>query len=106
MEILYFLNISIQFCNLTDHVNVINSQLCEWLKRAELHQAPNPYSRGFFKKEGEQLSAITEVDATPVKDFFTVLCVGEDIFEHCHFPVSHSDNSQLDSCQYCCFIVM
>ena len=61
----------------SDHINVINSQLCEWLKRAELHQAANPYSRGFFKKEGEKLPPITEIDATPAKDFFTVLCVGE-----------------------------
>ena len=58
-------------------MNVINGQISEWLRHAELKQAPNPYSRGFFKKDADQLPIVSEIDGTSVKDFFTVLCIGE-----------------------------
>ena len=41
-----------------------------------MRQAPDPYKR-FFKKEGEKLPPVVELDGSVARDFFTALCVGE-----------------------------
>ena len=56
---------------------MIDVQLSEWLRGASMHQAPNPFSRAFFRKEAEQQPRVTEMDGGTARDIFTVLCVGE-----------------------------
>lgn len=61
-----------------DQHHVTDVQMSEWLSKASLHQAANPFSRGFFRspKESEHQPPVTEIDGSMVKDMFTVLCVG------------------------------
>ena len=58
----------------SDHVHIINSHLAEWLFNASVEEAPNPYSRGIFKKESQAL--VTEPDGSVCRDFFTLLNIG------------------------------
>lgn len=60
-----------------DNLNVLCAQLADWLKHASVHQAANPFSRGLFRREGEQRPHVTEIDGTTSKQFFTVLCIGQ-----------------------------
>ncbi|ELU06156.1 hypothetical protein CAPTEDRAFT_227527 [Capitella teleta] len=62
-----------------DQHHVTDVQMSEWLSKASLHQAANPFSRGFFRspKESEHQPPVTEIDGSMVKDMFTVLCVGQ-----------------------------
>ena len=48
--------------SISDHVHIINSHLAEWLFNASVEEAPNPYSRGIFKKESQAL--VTEPDGS------------------------------------------
>ena len=54
----------------------MNCQIVDWLKNASLQQAPNPYSRGIFKKETNE-DPVTEIDGVITKSFFTVLSIGK-----------------------------
>ena len=68
-------DVTLCLVRISDHVNVVNTQLSDWLRHASLNQAPNPYSKGFFRKD--QQPPVTEVDGTPSREFFTALCIGE-----------------------------
>ncbi len=61
---------------LTEQAHVVSSQMVEWLRRASLQQAPNPYSRGMFGK-GSQQPPVTEIDGIVTKNFFTALSIGK-----------------------------
>ena len=61
----------------TEHQHVIDVQLSEWLRGASMHQALNPFSRSFFKKEADQQPRVSEIDGSAARDIFTVMCVGE-----------------------------
>lgn len=60
-----------------DNLNVLCAQLADWLKNASVHQAANPFSRGLFRREGDQRPPVTEIDGTSSKHFFTALCIGQ-----------------------------
>ncbi len=60
---------------LSEQKRIISCQIVEWLKNVSLHQGANPYSRGLFKKDGNE-DFVVEMDGTPAKGSFTVLCVG------------------------------
>ena len=73
----------------SDNLNVLCAQLADWLKNASVHQAANPFSRGLFRREGEQRPLVTEVDGTSSKHFFTALCIGkmgkDDGYDHQYY---------------------
>ena len=54
----------------------MNCQIVDWLKNASLQQAPNPYSRGIFKKETNE-DPVSEIDGIITRNFFTVLSIGK-----------------------------
>ncbi|XP_077993899.1 AP-5 complex subunit zeta-1-like [Glandiceps talaboti] len=59
----------------SEQVQVVSSQLADWLRNASIHQAPNPFSRKLFR--GEQDNLVTDIDGVPSRDIFTILSIGQ-----------------------------
>ena len=60
----------------SEQKHIIDSQVVKWLKDASLQQAPNPHSRGLFKKDTND-DPVSEIDGIVTKIFFTPLCLGK-----------------------------
>ncbi|XP_074647324.1 AP-5 complex subunit zeta-1-like [Tubulanus polymorphus] len=59
-----------------EQVNIIEGLFIDWLLKASLEEASNPYKRNFFGKS-DQPSTVTEIDGSLNRDFFTILNVGK-----------------------------
>ncbi|XP_041362987.1 AP-5 complex subunit zeta-1-like isoform X2 [Gigantopelta aegis] len=58
-----------------DCVRDTSNRISKWLMNASLQQAPNPYTLNPFRKD--KSNAMTEIDGTPSRNFFTVLNIGK-----------------------------
>ncbi|KAK3738718.1 hypothetical protein QZH41_018082, partial [Actinostola sp. cb2023] len=59
-----------------DDVGLICHQMSHWLRHARTVSAPNPYQRQMFSGRKKGYQAVTEIDGSMSRFFFTILSIG------------------------------